>query len=145
MIRDGKHEDIPAVIDIGQSLVSLTDRSQVNIKKAAATLRQSISSAQHCFFVAEVDGKIVGFIVGAIQDVWYNDDKVATDLGLMTRAGHEGQAVWLIRRFLRWARSKQVPTLMGVSTGAESAERTGQMYEAHGLTKVGGMYYGSLR
>ena len=145
MIRDGRHEDIPAIIDIGQSLKSETDKTPVNLKKAAAVLRTAISSAQHCLFVAEVNGKVVGFLVGGIQDIWYNDDKVASDLGFMTRDGFEDQAVWLLRRFLRWAREKNVPALMGLSTGLESSVRTGKLYETHGLKLMGGMYYGGLK
>lgn len=144
MIRVGTHADIPAIIDIGQSLKSETDRSKLNIKRAATVLRQAISSAQHCLFVAEVGGKVVGFIVGAVQDVWYNDDKIATDLGFMTREGFENQAVWLLRRFLRWARDKNIPAMMAISTGRLDADRTGDLYAKHGLARVGGMYYGGL-
>lgn len=147
MIRQGTHADIPAIIDIGQEVVlkSATDKKPVDIIKAAKVIRQALSHAMMDVFVAEVNGKVVGFIIAALNEQWYSTDQQATDLAFCTRTSHEDQAVWLLRRFLRWAREKNVPVLMALSTGMESVSRTGKLYETHGLTQVGGMYYGSLK
>lgn len=147
MIRLGTLADIPAILDIGQTGIdqSVTDSSPVNKTKASAVLRKAVNHAHMELFVAEVDKVIVGFLVAIINDQWYNDDKYVTDLAFCTKPGHEDQAVWLFRRMLRWADSKGLPTLAALNAGGEKAERTGQMYEAHGMTRVGGVYFKGVR
>jgi hypothetical protein len=47
----------------------------------------------------------------------------------------------LFRRLKRWAKAQNLPMLVATNAGGEKSERTGTMYEAHGLTRVGGMYH----
>lgn len=143
MIRKGALTDIPAILSIGEEAITAVsiDKTPVNRQKAASLLRKAVNHAMMDLFVAEVDGEVVGFVVAMINDQWYNDDKYVTDLAFCTRKGHEDQAVWLFRRLYRWSREKGLPMLVATNAGGDRAERTGAMYEAHGLTRVGGMYH----
>lgn len=143
MIRKGRLADIPVILDIGDQAVAMVavDQTPVNRQKASGLLRKAVNHALMDLFVAEVDGKVVGFVVAMVNDQWYNDDKYVTDLAFCTAKGHEDQAVWLFRRLYRWSRERGLPMLMATNAGGDRAERTGAMYEAHGLTRVGGMFH----
>lgn len=143
MIRTGIHADIPAIIKIGQQVIdaSTTYIEPVDKDKASYMLRRAINDRQMALFVAERAGQVVGFFIGLIDEHWFSKGRYATDIAFCVLPEHADQGVWLLRRFLRWADAAGVKSKqLGLSTGIDIGGRTGQMYEAHGLSRVGGIF-----
>lgn len=142
MIRFGQHADIPAIIDIGQRTIdaSKTYDAKVDPAKAAYMLRRTINDRKMALFVAEKAGKVVGFFIAMKDEEWFAKSYYGTDLAFCVLPEHADQGVWLLRRFLRWCRAEGIRPMLALSTGLDPDGRTGQMYEAHGLKRVGGVY-----
>lgn len=111
-------------------------------KKASYIVRRSINDRNMETFVAVVDGEIVGFLIGMQEEHVFSKDAYATDIVFCVMPEHASQAVWLLRRFLRWA--KQFPkvktVVMGISSGLDVTGSLGGLYEKHGLKGAGGLY-----
>jgi hypothetical protein len=95
-----------------------------------------------CAFVAEVNGEIVGFILGMQEEHFFSRDCYATDLVFCVKDDHPEQAVWLLRRFIRWAKTfKKVKSIiLGISSGMDTDGRLGEVYKRHGINESGRIY-----
>lgn len=143
MIRFGTHADIPAIIAIGQQVInaSKTYSGEVDPAKAAYMIRRAINDRRMALFVAEKAGHVVGFFIAIQDEHWFAKSTYATDLAFCVLPEHADQGVWLLRRFLRWCKSNNITSIqLGLSTGMDPEGRTGKLYEAHGLSNVGGIY-----
>lgn len=143
MIRNGTHADIPAIISIGQQVIdrSKTYNTKVDPAKAAYMLRRAINDRKMELFVAEKAGQCVGFFIALIDEHWFAKSYYATDIAFCVLPEHAEQGVWLLRRFMRWCKANKIKQVqLGLSTGLDADGRTGRLYEAHGLTLVGGIY-----
>jgi GNAT superfamily N-acetyltransferase len=143
MIRFGNHADIPAIIAIGQKVInaSKTYSGEVDPQKAAYMLRRAINDRRMALFVAEKAGHVVGFFISLQDEHWFAKSTYATDLAFCVLPEHADQGVWLLRRFIRWCQASNIKSIqLGLSTGMDPEGRTGKLYEAHGLTNVGGIY-----
>lgn len=143
MIRNGTHADIPAIIRIGQQVIdaSKTYDDVIDKDKAAYMIRRAINDRRMALFVAEKAGQVVGFFIAIQDEHWFAKSTYATDLAFCVLPEHAEQGVWLLRRFIRWCRAHNIKKIqLGLSTGMDPLGRTGQLYEAHGLSKVGGIY-----
>lgn len=143
MIRLGTHADIPAIIRIGQQVIdaSKTYNAKVDPAKAAYMLRRAINDRKMELFVAEKAGQCVGFFIALIDEHWFAKSYYATDIAFCVLPEHAEQGVWLLRRFMRWCKANKIKQVqLGLSTGLDADGRTGRLYEAHGLTLVGGIY-----
>ena len=143
MIRFGTHADIPAIISIGQQVIdrSKTYDATVDPAKAAYMLRRAITDRKMALFVAEKAGQCVGFFIALKDEHWFAKSYYATDIAFCVLPEHADQGVWLLRRFIRWCKAENIKQIqLGLSTGLDEEGRTGKLYEAHGLTLVGGIY-----
>ncbi|HDS1207483.1 TPA: GNAT family N-acetyltransferase [Shewanella algae] len=144
MIRTATHADMNAIVSIGKVTLEKSPTYPVTLddNKARYMVRRCISDRSMEIFVAVVDGEVVGFIMGMMEEHWFSKDCYATDLTFCVLPEHGDQAVWLLRRFIRWAKSfpKVKSILLGVSSGMDADGRIGQLYERHGFTIVGGFY-----
>lgn len=143
MIRQATVDDITDIIKLGQDAIAeskyLPDYDPL---KARKTLAFFISAAKCTVFVAVKKQRVVGFIIGLVDEYWWGKAQYASDAGFYVDPEYRGFAPQLIKALQRWAfKFPKVRDLtLGISTGVETVERTGQMYEALGFTKVGGMY-----
>jgi len=143
MIRLGTHADIPAMLAIGQAVIAQarTLDCELDPELAAKTIRQALNHRKHAVFVAEKAGHVVGFFIAVQDQFWFSKTHYATDLAFCVSDEHKDQAVWLLRRFIRWCQSNQIKHIqLGLSTGLDGEGRTGRLYEVHGLQLVGGIY-----
>ena len=143
MIRFGTHTDIPAMLDIGRQVISeaKTLNCELEPELAAKTIRQALNHRKHAVFVAEKAGIVVGFFIALQDQFWFSKTHYATDLAFCVAPEHRDQAVWLLRRFIRWCQEHRISHIqLGLSTGLDTEGRTGQLYEAHGLKLAGGIY-----
>ena len=142
MIRTGTHADIPAIIKIGQQVIdaSKTSDTKVDKDKAAYMIRRAINDKKMALFVAEKADQVVGFFIAIKDEEWFSRSYYGSDLAFCVLPEHADQGVWLLRRFLRWCKELNVRPMLALSTGLDDEGRTGRMYEAHGLDRVGGVY-----
>lgn len=143
MIRFGTHSDIPAMLDIGRQVIAeaKTLNCELDTELAAKTIRQALNHRKHAVFVAEKAGIVVGFFIAMQDQFWFSKSHYATDLAFCVAPEHRDQAVWLLRRFIRWCQEHRISHIqLGLSTGLDAEGRTGQLYEAHGLKLAGGIY-----
>ncbi|GLP95278.1 GNAT family N-acetyltransferase [Paraferrimonas sedimenticola] len=148
MIRLATHNDIDAILAIGEATLAESPSYPVEFsdKKARYMVRRAISDRTMDCFVAEVNGQVVGFLIALWEEHFFSKDAYATDMAFCVSPKHGDQAVWLLRRFIRWASQfPKVKTLMlGVSSGHTDAARIGQLYERHGFQAIGGLYSKSV-
>lgn len=143
MIRQASKEDIPRLLEIGESLHSQTSFAVMsyNKDKAKAMLEALIDNDQF-FMVAEVRGELVGAMAGYVSQPWYSDDFIAHDMTLYILPEHKGSilAVKLIEKFTQWALSRAVKQIRpGVETGCVG-EAADKLYRLLGYQYVGGNY-----
>lgn len=143
MIREAKVDDITRIINLGGEIIRqskyLPDYQPLKARKALALF---INAAKSCVFVAEVEGQVEGFIIGAVDDYWWSSAQYASDMGFYVSEQHRGFAKPLINAFEEWV--KRFPKVrditLAVSSGVEGVERTGRFYQRLGYEQVGGMY-----
>ncbi len=143
MIRMANHADIPAILDIGSKVISAAKTLDCELDPAQASkvIRQALNHRRHAVFAAEKAGQVVGFFIALQDQFWFSKTSYATDLAFCVLPEHADQAVWLLRRFLRWCKQQDIKHIqLGLSTGLDPESRTGRLYEAHGLKLVGGIY-----
>ena len=142
MIRNATLSDIPAIIAIGQQVIdaSKTFDAKVDKDKVSYMIRRALNDRKMAVWVSEKAGTVTGFFIAIMDEDWYAKSYYGSDLAFCVSPEHADQGVWLLRRFLRWCKEKNIRPVLALSTGMDVDGRTGKMYEAHGLQKVGGVY-----
>jgi len=105
-------------------------------------IQRVITHQNHIAFIL-VDGKqIRGILAGLNNQLWYSRKRQVTDLIFYVETGTRGYGARLLSVFLGWAR--KVPNIgeisMGITSGAKNIDRIGALFEAVGMSKVGGTY-----
>lgn len=144
MIRTATHHDLKTILEVGRQTIEAAPTYPVTMDdtKASYIVRRCISDRSMEAFVAEVDGEVVGFILGMQEEHFFSKDWYATDMCFCVLPEHASQAVWLLRRFIRWAQKnpKVKSIMLGVSSGLDIGGRLGKLYEKHGIVSAGGLY-----
>lgn len=144
MIRNASHTDLAKMLAIGKDTLSKSPTYPVVMddQKALYMARRCMADRNMCAFVAEVDGVVVGFILGMQEEHFFSRECYATDLFFCVDQDNADQAVWLLRRFMRWAKGfpKVKSIMMGVSSGMDFKGRLGDVYQKHGLVNAGGLF-----
>lgn len=143
MIRAAIPDDITGMIELARVVLAKSPvLPAMNELKARRLAYQSINSARMCAFVAEHQGKVVGFLIGCTDDYWWGDAQYASDIAFICHPNHGNYAPGLIRRLVKWA--KQFPKVqdvtLAISSGLDADGRTGRMYQNCGFVPIGGMY-----
>ena len=143
MIREAVPADITRIMELCQE--ALDDAFYSHLPLDAQSTRRAMmycigSPAQFCQ-VVEINGRIEGMLAGTCEKVWHSTRKQASDLVFYTTPAGRGAGSLLVRRFIRWARSRPGIGLIGLSVSSgTNVKRTGKMLEKLGLTHVGGIY-----
>lgn len=106
-IRKMTEEDVPTIISYGQQMHEESYFKHFNFSEEKLwVLWEQIKTHQtYCALVAEnVDGKLVGFFVGFINEHWFGTDKVTCDLALYVIKEFRGSsaALRLMRAYEKW-------------------------------------------
>lgn len=148
MIRLATTNDITTIIELGIELKQSSPYvANINPRKARKNLAFFINSKRCQVLVAEHKGEVIGFIIGGIEDTWFSDEQMVSDVAFYVRPRFRGYGVGLVKRLRAWARTfpKVREITLGVSTGLDVNERTGKMYQHLGLQRVGGIYTENLK
>lgn len=144
MIRNATYHDLSVVLTIGKRILELSPTYPVTMDdtKASKLFRRSINDRNMATFVAEVDGKVVGFVIGMCEEHVFSRDLYVTDVAFCVLPEHRDQAVWLLRRLIRWSNSftKVKSIILGISSGMDEGGTLGQLYENHGAKRAGGIH-----
>lgn len=143
MIREGKLDDIPKLLEIGQYyLDQIHPGMKIDKQQAPKDLRYLMSSKTGVVLVAEEEGEIVGVLAGQVMKQAFVDCRYATDLAFVVLPGHPIQAVQIARQFVHWAKQQRnvKEIVLNISSGLGNVDRTGKMYERLGMRKMGGTY-----
>jgi len=96
-------------------------------------------TANGIVFLAEKDGKLIGFFAGMIQRYFFSNRERATDMGFYVVPEHRGSAaaIRLIRTFEYWAKEMGVKEIALGQTTAVDIEKTLKFYAHLGYRVVG--------
>ena len=142
-VRLATPEDITEAMDVGKRILARSVYgADVFDLQARKFMLRGINDKTMNLWVAEHKGKIVGFMLAAIEQHWFSKKKFACDMCFVMDDQHGNYAPPMIKRYLRWA--KQMPNVtdiyLGITSGLDNDGRIGRMYQNLGLTNVGGMY-----
>lgn len=145
-IRIGSISDIKDIVTLGRELLEQSVYRDVKPDWPAFQLlvaNMMGSSKGTVLLVVDDNDRPQGFLLGMIDTLFFSRDRYGTDLALYVREGYRNLAPMLLKRFITWAKSKpRVKHItMGLASGIGDPSRVGRMYEALGLSQVGGIYF----
>jgi hypothetical protein len=142
-VRLANYDDITGAMEVGKRLLSRSViKASVDDMHARKVMLRAINDANLSLWVAEHNGKIVGFLMALKEQQWFSKDKVASDICFVLDDNHGNYARPMVSRFIKWAKSdpKVTDISLGISSGLDQDGRTGRMYQNLGFTPVGGVY-----
>ena len=131
MIRQATVKDVDTLIVVAKPFLRYSMYAQyteIDNNELAFSLCNMIDNG--VIFVAEYDGQIVGGLVGAINNFWFNrNTKMASELGWWVNEEHRGKTagIRLLQAFEHWAKEK------GADVISLSDLRVNDEYPAGGL------------
>lgn len=141
MIRPATIGDLPGILEAGRRLHKKTPYKDIpeDVQSVAHTLGQCINNAFGFAAVAERNGKITGFLLGAAVPLWFSKKRSATDI--VTYSESPGDGLRLVKAFKAWAWTLPgvVEVTMAQSSGIDT-DRTMRIYERAGFEQVGGLF-----
>ncbi|MCC7310798.1 MAG: GNAT family N-acetyltransferase [Sulfuritalea sp.] len=142
MIRPATLADLPRLIQLAKTMHAESRLAVLsfNPDKVLAMLTYCLQSG--LLLVAERDGEIIGGFAGIIEEHWFSDDLVATDMGLFVEPGKRGgfAAAALVSAFLDWAEQRGAKmTDILINTGVR-VEDTAKLLDRLGGGRVGLIY-----
>ena len=144
MIRFANQNDVDAMVDLG---MIYHEQLHVGFKPSYLSVHHTITSNLKNSFVAEVDGKIVGFFVAAIIPyMWNHDVKVGIELVYFVQESSRrlGIGLELLKAMQDHMRASGAKFFIaGVAEGNES-HRANQLYTAKGFSKMQTSYLKEL-
>lgn len=153
MIRNAKHQDIPAIMAMLREMhaaskyagrVEISDKAAENLLMSAiAASGQSGPQASHVI-IAEEKGKPVGFFVGVLSRVEHIGNKLtANDIFLYVRPkASQKHVLALVDSYINWASSIRavIDIMLSWKDTLPGAERIEPLYERKRFTKIGGIW-----
>lgn len=94
------------------------------------------------FVIVDDDNQPQGFLLGIIDELFFSRSRYATDLAMYVSKPYRIWAPFMVKRFIRWAKSKPLvaEVTLGVSAGIGDTDRIGKLYRRLGFQPVGGIY-----
>lgn len=142
MIRRATHDDWIQFQEVGLKLHGQSQFKDIPVDTQVLFKQFLVSLSRHDMrlWVAERDGRLTGFLLGAAPEFWWCRDRYATDLAFYCEDPRDVRP--MLRAFEAWAwavpRVKNVT--LGVSSGMSMVDRIGSLYEHLGYSRVGGLY-----
>lgn len=142
MIRPSNYKDILPMFRLAQEVhkKSIYKDLEANDPLVKRTFAQLSASKTGFSWVSEIDGEVVGFLVGSTGPIALGlKGKQASDILFYVSSGPDGRA--LAQKFIAWGWKQPGVKIVGLSNSSNiEQERVGQFYTSLGLTHVGGIY-----
>lgn len=144
MIRNATHDDIPAMLVLGEAMhaESRFAHRTWQTEKVRALMAWLIDDADGLMLVYDHQGVPVGGFLGMVQDHWCTDSRESCDLALYVLPAFRGTiaAARLLMKYREWARGRGAESrLLGITTGVDLATST-KLYERIGFQHVGHLF-----
>lgn len=140
MVRSATFDDIPAIVGLLRVMHAESRFRSIEFvdAKAAATVA-GLLTERMCVLVAEREGAMIGFFLGAVSEYFFSHEPFAADLALFVdpsqRGGMAGAS--LLRAFKAWAQARGIRHVeIGVTTGV-TVEKTAALFERLGFRRQG--------
>lgn len=137
MIRPARVEDIPTIIEKGKRLHDESSYVHVTYSPERAEALCKLLILAGFIVVAEIDGEVVGAMLGDVYTPWYTTDLVGIEYSLYIEPEHRNGliAVKMVRAWEKWCTAMGAKQLRpGVGTGDKNAAG---LYLALGFSQVG--------
>jgi L-amino acid N-acyltransferase YncA len=145
LIREARPDDIDAILRIGvECHAEAATKFAVDRVQARRIIAQFVQSPRYFAWVAEADDEVLGCLLGGIAQVWYSQQKEASDLLFYVRPDPRviGAGKLMLKRFMRWGYERGADGFsMAVSFGGPKAVNTGKIYRKLGFSEVGSVFY----
>lgn len=120
-VRNATHTDIVPIVQLGKCLrqQSAYANKQFCDQKASEMVAKMIDSDTDNAFVAEEQGKVIGFFLGGITYEWFSNDLIAFDYSVyvMPTKRNGRTAIKLFNAFEQWAQAKGANRIqVGITT-----------------------------
>ena len=111
-------------------------------EKLAALAQRLHGSADGILIVAAEDNRLIGMIVGYVEEYYFCRQKLARDLLVWVEESERGgkAGTILINAFEEWAKSRGAVEICLCDTNGGDSERIGKLYRHIGYERVGGIY-----
>lgn len=145
-IREATKED---VLDLLVLFKQFSKESGYKYKLDMVTLKENLELAVEApnflLSVLEVDGEIVGSLVGAVTTPLFSKDKTATELAWFVEESHRGSSgsLRLIKNYENWAKDKGCKFVTMVDI--DSLNNLEQVYKRVGYTLTEKTYVKELK
>lgn len=110
MIREATHADVPALLECSVRFhAECPSEYTYNQDRVESVLSTCLDNPDSVIFVIDVDGLVVGGIIGIITELWMSTDRVATELAWFVDKEHRGrEALKLLHAYESWATDNNV-------------------------------------
>jgi GNAT superfamily N-acetyltransferase len=141
VIRQAQLTDLPALVQLGATLHAESprySRLRFSWRKVEQTLELMILNPAAAVLVAEEQGTIVGAALAVISEEWFSDELVAQEMSVFIAPERRGAltAARLIASLDEWAQRQGARYLQAGSTTGVDMDRTIDLYERLGFTRV---------
>ncbi|WP_337261254.1 MULTISPECIES: GNAT family N-acetyltransferase [unclassified Serratia (in: enterobacteria)] len=140
MIRVATHEDIPALVSLGEMLHNESSYARLSYNRGKVfDLMGRVIDGAGVIFVSVKNGEVVGGIAGAVTEHWFSDEKLAFDYSFFVAPKHRHgiTAMKLLCAFCEWAKLKGATEIrLGITT-AINVEGTAKLYRSMGFEDAG--------
>lgn len=121
-VREATQADVEQIVQLGQQLQqnSAYKKGAFNTDKAKQAVSMMITSDTDQAFIAESDGKIIGFFLGGVTYEWFSDDLIAFDYSVyvVPEKRNGRTAIKLFKAFEEWATEQGAKSVqVGITTG----------------------------
>lgn len=136
MIRRGTIDDIDALIEMASPFLNYSKYSEfteIDPDEIAFSLCNILDNG--VIFVAEIDGKVVGAIVGMMSQFWFSrKTKLAAELAWWVKAEHRKGTVGirLLTTFEEWAKENGATVVSLSDLKVADIYPAGELYEKLG-------------
>ncbi len=140
-------EDIAARMALARrAFEELNDGLPYDEGRVRRTFEQKVQREDRCLLQAELDGRVIGGLIGAVGPHYHSPALGASLQGFYVLPEHRGSlaAVKLLHGFRRWAATNGAARMyVGVTSGIDIA-RTDRLFRRLGFRPKGGNYEAAL-
>ncbi len=136
MIREATQDDVQALIECSRNFhAECPEQYTYEEDRVENMLSACIDNPDRVIFVIDVDGLVVGGIIGILTEMWMSGDIIATELAWFVNKEYRGrEALKLLRTYEDWAESRGADLI--VVADINGVTNLAPLYERRGYTKT---------
>lgn len=139
-VRLGLEKDVDRIVELALINHGLsTPYLEFSEEKVRQTYQDYIDTAATTFFVAEEDGKVIGFVMATMNEYRHATGLyVACEVVFVDPAYHGSRAaILLVKELVRWAELLNAVEITGGNDNSLKTDRTTKFLQHFGFEQVG--------